>query len=66
MSETLGSLIDKLSITMLKEYHCTDERIASLREQKARLISEIDDLFSSAVQDPSSVILTNPANKIVS
>ena len=65
MSETLGSLIDKLSITMLKEYHCTDERRSSLAAQKARLISEIDELFSKAIESPESVILTSPANKII-
>ena len=82
MSETFGSLVDKLVIVNLKLWHCQEalfrssgdqslEEIENLREknesllgQRQRLIKELDEWFTKAVNAPSDVILTNPANKM--
>lgn len=82
MAETLGSLIDKLTIVNLKLWHCQEaffisskkepqEEIARLREknesllgQRQRLIQEIDEWFTIAVNKPEGVTLTNPSNKM--
>jgi len=49
MAETLGSLIDKISIVKLKQYHSDDEdRLLSLEKQESQLASEIDEFISRA------------------
>ena len=59
--ETLGSLVDKLSIIKLKQYHTpfdNNERFTSLDEQEESLIEEIDEYV---LKNDARVI---PANKI--
>jgi len=49
MAETLGSLVDKLSIVKLKQWHSTDTfRLTRLSEQEKDLQCEIDEYVSSA------------------
>lgn len=49
MSETLGSLCDKLTIVKLKQYHSEDkQRLRSLSVQEDQLKSEIDDYLLRA------------------
>lgn len=49
MSETLGSLCDKLTIVKLKQWHSEDsERLASLSKQEFQLKEEIDDFVAAA------------------
>jgi len=49
MAETLGSLVDKLSIVKLKQWHSTDPfRLASLSEQEIDLQKEINEYVSDA------------------
>jgi hypothetical protein len=51
LSENLGSLIDKLSITNLKIQFTTDKsRIESLESQKINLVEEIDEYIESCVK----------------
>ncbi len=80
MSDTLGSLVDKLAIVDLKLWHCqellegdapaTDDRgqleskNTSLLGQRERLIQEIDAFFDAALQAKGPEGLLNPANKI--
>ena len=50
MSETLGSLCDKLTIVKLKQFHSVDKaRLESLSEQESQLESEIDCFLEDAV-----------------
>lgn len=50
MAETLGSLIDKLTIVKLKQWHSEDEnKSKSLFIQENQLKSEIDSFFDSAL-----------------
>jgi hypothetical protein len=49
MAETLGSLIDKLTIVKLKEYHSDDEaKLASLKKQSEQLLTEINEYLENA------------------
>ena len=49
MAETLGSLIDKLSIVKLKQWHSTDRlRLTSLSEQELDLQDEINEYAANA------------------
>jgi hypothetical protein len=49
MAETLGSLIDKLTIVKLKEYHSEDEaRLISLKKQSGQLQDEINEYITNA------------------
>ena len=51
MTETLGSLCDKLSIIKLKQYHTEDlKRLGSLAEQEKLLLEEIDTYIHDAVK----------------
>jgi hypothetical protein len=66
MSETLGSLCDKLTIVKLKQYHSEDPaRLKSLGIQEKQLCDEIDDYLLGAL---SGIIpndkLTFEANKV--
>jgi len=50
MAETLGSLCDKLTIIMLKQYHSEDvKRLESLKNQELQIIIEIDQFVSDAL-----------------
>jgi hypothetical protein len=50
MAETLGSLLDKLTIVKLKQYHTEDQvRLESLSEQEQQLISETNLFISDAL-----------------
>ncbi len=50
MAETLGTLVDKLSIVKLKQFHTEDtDRLASLANQEAQLTSEIDEFVAAAI-----------------
>ena len=50
MSETLGSLCDKLTIVKLKQFHSEDnDRLRSLTDQEQQLQIEIDEFVSHAV-----------------
>jgi len=66
MSETLGSLCDKLTIVKLKQYHTEKpERLQNLTKQESQLIQEIDDFVSAAVAGTIPVErLTFAANKV--
>lgn len=67
MSDTLGSLVDKLSIAVLKIKHCdSDVKMQSLLEQRKRYCAEIDQFLGMAMLDPEGMVLTNPSNKIYS
>ena len=47
MAETLGSLVDKLSILKLKQYHSDDyNRLTSLEKQELQLVGEIDEYIT--------------------
>jgi hypothetical protein len=60
MAETLGSLIDKITIVKLKQWHSDDnKKLESLSHQEQELIKEID-LF---VED--SISGNIPLNKLV-
>ena len=49
MAETLGSLIDKLSIVKLKQFHSDDTaRLNDLGEQEKLLVNEIDEFICLA------------------
>ena len=66
MAETLGSLVDKLTIVKLKQYHSDDAaRLASLAAQEGQLQAEVDDFVTAAVagQVPPER-LTFVANKV--
>jgi hypothetical protein len=79
MAETLGCLIDKLSIVDLKLWHCQEALDApegeagrealgakndSLLVQRTRLIEEIDQFFAQAMGARDAATLVAPANKI--
>lgn len=65
MSDTLGSLIDKLSIVCLKHYHTNSpEKKASLLSQRTLLSREMDDFIRRLKLDPTSVTITFPSNKV--
>ncbi|MDR1701567.1 MAG: hypothetical protein LBR56_02175 [Sporomusaceae bacterium] len=66
MAETLGSLCDKLTIVKLKQYHTGDtEKTASLLEQQAQLIAEIDTYLADVSQNKIPMEkLTFAANKV--
>jgi hypothetical protein len=66
MAETLGSLCDKLTILLLKQWHSQDqEQLKNIALQKKMLQEEIDEYTRSAV---SGLIpferLSLPANKV--
>lgn len=79
-SETLGALIDRLSIVNLKLWHCQEllygtseplqdrqaleEKNRSLLQQRARLIALIDQWIEQAVEDPAEIPIVSPQNKI--
>lgn len=66
MSETLGSLCDKLTIVKLKQFHSVNsERLGSLAKQEQQLQSEIDEFISAAVSGLIPVErLTFATNKV--
>jgi len=66
MSETLGSLCDKLTIVKLKQWHSDDSaRLASLAEQEVALKNEIDEFVAAAVSGKIPIAkLTFAANKV--
>lgn len=66
MAETLGTLVDKLSIVKLKEFHTEDaERLASLAAQESQLKSEIDEFVAAAIDGRIPIDrLTFASNKV--
>src|SRR5271170_4916871 len=66
MSETLGSLCDKLTIVKLKQWHTTDsKKLKSLAVQKGLLEREINEFVSEALAGRIEVKrLTFAANKV--
>ncbi len=66
MSETLGSLCDKLTIVKLKQWHSDDStRLISLAEQEFALKNEIDEFVAAAISGEIPVgKLTFAANKV--
>ncbi len=66
MAETLGSLIDKITIVKLKQWHTEDqERLTSLWTQQKQLEDEIDQFFAGALSGDIPVErLTFKANKV--
>lgn len=66
MAETLGSLCDKLTIVMLKQYHSDDPcKLRSLEIQQSQLEQEINVFVSSAVAGLIPIErLTFEANKV--
>jgi len=66
MSETLGSLCDKLTIVKLKQWHSEDaNRLDSLAGQEAQLKDEINEFVAAAVDGKIFIDkLTFAANKV--
>jgi hypothetical protein len=66
MSETLGSLCDKLTVVKLKQWHSdNEEKLKSLKSQESQLIQEIDEFVSLAIcGEISTDRLTFAANKV--
>jgi hypothetical protein len=66
MTETLGSLCDKLTIIKLKQYHTRDlKRLDSLANQEKQLCEEIDTFVVDAVRgEISQEKLTFSSNKV--
>ena len=66
MTETLGSLCDKLTIVILKECHTASGRkLAHLADQKKQLQGEMDHYFIDAISGRIPVSnLTFAANKV--
>jgi hypothetical protein len=66
MSETLGSLCDKLTIVKLKQFHSdSKEKLISLSVQENQLRFEIDEFISAAIKGDVSIDrLTFAANKV--
>lgn len=66
MSETLGSLCDKLTIVKLKQFHTDDQiRLDSLKAQASQLAEEIDNYVADALSGKiPSEKLTFAANKV--
>lgn len=76
--ETLGSLVDKLSIANIRLWHLEDARrdktksdkdrlkaadtVASVNSERNMLIDEIDVLFDKAIKDGTAP--RNPKNKL--
>jgi len=62
--ETLGSLVDKLTITQLKHYYAdTEEKKNSTSEQIILLSGEIDDYMNSVLNGEVSIV-EFPMNKV--
>jgi len=72
MAETLGSLLDKLTIVKLKQWHCEERglpddtvRLESLGKQEKQLQSEITEFIGAAVSGAIPLErLTFAANKV--
>ena len=66
MAETLGSLIDKLIIVKLKQYHTEDiKKLESLKKQEGNLIVEINAFVFAAVERKIPYnSLSSPSNKV--
>ena len=66
MTETLGSLCDKLTIVKLKQYHTQDlKRLDSLTNQEQQLCDEIDTYIIDAISGKiSREKLTFSSNKV--
>ncbi len=66
MSETIGSLCDKLTIIKLKQWHTDDSsKLASLSKQEQQLKAEIDEFIYDAVTGKIPLDrLTFEANKV--
>lgn len=66
MAETLGSLVDKLTIVKLKEYHSdNDAKLTSLKKQAEQLRNEINEYTYEALQGKIPIErLSFDANKI--
>ncbi|HMD53376.1 MAG TPA: hypothetical protein VKJ65_02365 [Phycisphaerae bacterium] len=66
MSETLGSLCDKLTIVKLKQWHTTDpKKLKSLAAQKVLLEQEIDQFVKDAFAGRMAIErITFAANKV--
>jgi hypothetical protein len=66
MAETLGSLVDKLTIVKLKEYHSDDDgKLASLKKQSDQLETEINEYIADAIEGRIAIErLSFDANKI--
>jgi len=66
MAETLGSLVDKLSIVKLKQFHTQDDnKLKSLDINEKRLIAEIDSfLYDACSGNIPHELLAFEANKV--
>lgn len=66
MAETVGSLVDKLTIVKLKQWHCdTVSKQESLALQESALVAELDSLIGEAVSKSVHVnALKFSANKV--
>jgi len=64
--DTLGSLIDKLTIVKLKQYHTEDiKKLESLKTQEGNLIVEINAFVFAAVDGKiPRKLLSSPSNKV--
>jgi hypothetical protein len=66
MAETLGSLLDKLTVVKLKQWHTEkSDKLQSLKLQEKQLIQEIDEFMSLAIRGyiiPERLTFT--ANKV--
>jgi hypothetical protein len=66
MADTLGSLLDKLTVVKLKQWHTDDQSVLkSLSDQESQLKTEIDQFFSLAINGNISLEkLCFPSNKV--
>jgi hypothetical protein len=66
MAETLGSLVDKLTIVKLKEYHSDDSnKLASLKKQSGQLQVEINEYIADAISGRIAIErMSFDANKV--
>jgi hypothetical protein len=66
MAETLGSLCDKLTVLILKQWHSQDRaQLSNIEDQEKLLRREIDEYIHSAVNGAIPLeLISLPANKV--
>jgi hypothetical protein len=66
MAETLGSLCDKLTVLILKQWHSQDQtQLSNIEHQEKLLRREIDEYIHSAINGTIPLeLISLPANKV--
>ena len=75
MSETLGTLVSKLAVVLLKLWHTQElnkkketeqllEKQKSLLIQREQIIGEIDNFEERLRREPDGVVVCFPSNKL--